>query len=65
MLLAVFGTALAVGRYRALLAFVIILLGFTWKSKKEEALLAGQFGEAFEEHHRHTGFFLPRFSGPS
>lgn len=64
MLLAVFGTALAIGRYRGLVAFVIILLGFTWKSKKEEALLAGEFGEAFEEHRRHTGFFLPRFSRP-
>jgi len=62
MLLAVFGTALAVGRYRALFAFVIVLLGFIWKSKREEALLAGQFGAKFEEHRRHTGFFLPKFS---
>ncbi len=62
MLVAVFGTALAIGRYRALVAFAIILLGFTWKSKREEALLAQQFGAAFKEHRRHAGFFLPRFS---
>jgi protein-S-isoprenylcysteine O-methyltransferase Ste14 len=62
MLLAFAGTALAVGRYRGIVAFAIILVTFTWKSKKEEALLAGQFGPAFEEHRRHTGFFLPRFS---
>jgi protein-S-isoprenylcysteine O-methyltransferase Ste14 len=62
ILLAVVGTALAIGRYRALVAFVIMLLAFTWKSKREEALLAGQFGSAFEEHRRHTGFFLPRVS---
>jgi protein-S-isoprenylcysteine O-methyltransferase Ste14 len=62
MLLAVAGTALAVGRYRGIVAFAIILCGFIWKSKKEEALLAGQFGPAFEEHRRHTGFFLPRLS---
>ena len=62
MLLAVAGTALAVGRYRGIVAFAIILAGFVWKSKKEEALLAGQFGAAFEEHRRHTGFFLPRLS---
>ncbi|MGD0956569.1 MAG: isoprenylcysteine carboxylmethyltransferase family protein [Candidatus Acidiferrales bacterium] len=62
MLLAIAGTALAIGRYRALVAFAIILLGFTWKSKREEALLASQFGAAFEEHRRRTGFFLPRFS---
>jgi protein-S-isoprenylcysteine O-methyltransferase Ste14 len=61
MLLAFAGTALAVGRYRALAAFAIVLLTFTWKSKREEALLAGQFGPALDEHRRHTGFFLPRF----
>ena len=65
MLLAVLGTALAVGRYRALVAFVVVLGGFIWKSRKEEALLAGQFGPGFEEHKRHTGFFLPRLSRPS
>jgi len=62
MLLAVAGTALAVGRYRGIVALAIILAGFVWKSKREEALLAGQFGAAFEEHRRHTGFFLPRLS---
>jgi protein-S-isoprenylcysteine O-methyltransferase Ste14 len=62
MLLAVFGTALAIGRYRALVAFAIVLACFVWKSKREERLLASQFGPAFDEHRRHTGFFLPRFS---
>lgn len=62
ILLALAGTALAVGRYRGIVAFVIILISLIRKSKQEEALLAGQFGEAFEEHRRHTGFFLPRLS---
>lgn len=62
MLLAVAGTAMAIGCYRGIVAFAIILAGFVWKSKREERLLAGQFGPAFEEHRRHTGFFLPRFS---
>jgi protein-S-isoprenylcysteine O-methyltransferase Ste14 len=62
MLTAVLGTALAVGRYRALVAFAAMLLGFIWKSTREEKLLASQFGPAFDEHRRHTGFFLPRFS---
>jgi len=56
------GTALAIGRYSALLAFAITLAGIVWKARREEALLASQFGEAFEEHRRHTGFFLPRLS---
>jgi protein-S-isoprenylcysteine O-methyltransferase Ste14 len=62
ILLAVFGTALVVGEYRALLGLIVIYLGFARKAKKEEAFLAAQFGPAFDEHKRHTGFFLPRFS---
>ena len=62
MLQAVAGTALAIGRYRALAAFAIILAGFIWKSKREEKLLGSQFGSAFDEHRRHLGFILPRFS---
>lgn len=61
MLVAVFGGALAVGRYRALAGFVLVLLGFVWKSRREEHLLAGAFGDKFKEHRRQTGFFLPRF----
>jgi protein-S-isoprenylcysteine O-methyltransferase Ste14 len=60
MLTAVLGTTLAVGRYRALVAFVLILLAFIAKSRQEEKLLDAQFGAAFQEHQRHTGFFLPR-----
>lgn len=62
MLLAFLGTAIAIGRYRALVAFAILLFALIRKSMKEEALLAGQFGAAFEEHRRHTGFFLPKLS---
>jgi protein-S-isoprenylcysteine O-methyltransferase Ste14 len=62
MLLAIVGTALAVGRFRALLAFAIILAALVFKSRQEERLLASQFGPAFDEHRRRTGFFLPRLS---
>ena len=62
MLTAVLGTTLAVGRYRALVAFVVILAGFIAKSRQEEKLLDAQCGPAFEDHRRHTGFFLPRRS---
>lgn len=60
ILLALLGTAVVIGRYRALLAFAIMLAGFAWKASREEALLAGEFGPAFDEHKRLTGFFLPR-----
>jgi len=62
ILTAALGTALAAGRGGALVAFAAMLAGFIVKSKFEERLLASKFGPAFEEHRRHTGFFLPRFS---
>ena len=61
LLLATFGTALLVGEYRGLLAVLLFLVGFTRKARKEESFLAAEFGPAFEEHRRHTGFYLPRF----
>jgi protein-S-isoprenylcysteine O-methyltransferase Ste14 len=62
ILLALAGTTLFIGRYRGLVALAIWLGGFIWKARREEALLASEFGPAFEEHKRVTGFFLPRFS---
>ena len=62
MLLALIGTVLAVGEYRAIVGFAVILLGFIKKATKEESFLQIQFGADFDEHKRHTGFFLPRFS---
>jgi protein-S-isoprenylcysteine O-methyltransferase Ste14 len=60
IIFALLGTALVIGRYAALLAFAIYFAGFCFKARKEEALLAGQFGPAFEEHRRGTGFLLPK-----
>jgi protein-S-isoprenylcysteine O-methyltransferase Ste14 len=62
MLTAVPGTTLAVGRYRALLASIVIRAAFIAKSRQEEKLLDAQFGPAFEQHRCDTGFFLPRLS---
>jgi len=62
LLLATLGTALLIGEYRGLLAVLMFLVGFTRKARKEEEFLAAEFGPAFDEHRRHTGFFLPRFS---
>jgi protein-S-isoprenylcysteine O-methyltransferase Ste14 len=59
LLLAVAGTALVIGQYRTLLALFVLWVGFTVKAKREEAILERQFGPAFDEHRRHTGFFLP------
>ena len=60
ILLAVAGTTLAIGEYRAIVAFAVIAIGFVVKARREESFLATQFGPAFDEHRRQTGFFLPR-----
>jgi protein-S-isoprenylcysteine O-methyltransferase Ste14 len=62
LLLAALGTGIALGEYRAFPVVLVIAVGFAYKAKSEEKLLAEHFGPAFEEHKRHTGFFLPRFN---
>jgi protein-S-isoprenylcysteine O-methyltransferase Ste14 len=62
ILLALGGTAMTIGEYRAVLGVALFLIGFVRKAKKEESFLAGEFGPAFDEHRRQTGFFLPRFT---
>ncbi|HUJ81552.1 MAG TPA: isoprenylcysteine carboxylmethyltransferase family protein, partial [Candidatus Acidoferrales bacterium] len=62
MLLALVGTVLVIGEFRAIIGFAIILLGFVKKARKEESFLQTQFGAGFEEHKRMTGFFLPRLT---
>ena len=60
LLLALAGTAIAIGEYRALVGFAVIAIGFVVKAKREESLLTKEFGPAFDKHRRQTGFFLPR-----
>lgn len=59
--LAAAGTAVAIDEWRGVVAIGLIVLGYWIKAKKEESMLAALFGEAFEEHRRHTGFLLPKF----
>jgi len=59
--LAALGGALAIDRWRCLLGVVLIILGYWIKARKEESMLTAQFGAAFEEHRRQTGFLIPRF----
>ena len=58
--LAAIGTALVIDRWRCVVGVCVIILGFVIKAKREEALLAAQFGEAFDEHRKRTGFLIPR-----
>ncbi len=60
LLLATLGSAVAIGEWRCLMGVCLVLAAYSIKARREEAMLAGQFGEAFQEHRRHTGFLLPR-----
>jgi protein-S-isoprenylcysteine O-methyltransferase Ste14 len=59
--LAAIGGALAIDRWGCVVGAGLIILGYWIKARKEESMLAGQFGEAFDEHRRHTGFLIPKF----
>jgi protein-S-isoprenylcysteine O-methyltransferase Ste14 len=59
--LAVIGGALAIDEWRCAAGVALIVAGYWIKAKKEESMLYAQFGEAFKEHCRHTGFLIPRF----
>ena len=60
ILLALAGTALTVGLYRALLGVALAVIVFLWKARQEDAWLARAFGEQFERQRQRTGRLLPR-----
>jgi protein-S-isoprenylcysteine O-methyltransferase Ste14 len=60
LLLAIIGTVLAAGEWRAVAALLLAWISFYQKARTEEKMLSQEFGAAFAEHCRHTGFFLPR-----
>ncbi len=59
--LAAIGGALAIDRWQCVAGVCVIILGFVIKAKREESMLSAQFGEAFEQHRRNTGFLIPKF----
>jgi protein-S-isoprenylcysteine O-methyltransferase Ste14 len=61
LLVAIVGTALTVGQYRALLAVILSFLAFWWKARQEDAWLSRAFGEEFERQRQRTGRLLPRW----
>jgi protein-S-isoprenylcysteine O-methyltransferase Ste14 len=61
LLLAMAGTALVVGEWRAVIAVLVALIEFSRKAAKEEALLSTEFNDDYEEYRKHAGFLTPRF----
>jgi protein-S-isoprenylcysteine O-methyltransferase Ste14 len=58
--LAAIGGALAIDDWRCVAGVCLIIVGYWIKAKKEESMLLAQFGEAFKEHRRNTGFLIPK-----
>jgi protein-S-isoprenylcysteine O-methyltransferase Ste14 len=59
VLLGLIGTALAVGKWRAVVAFFLILIVYIIKARTEEKLLTGQLGDAYQEYKMRTGMLIP------
>ena len=60
ILLAMIGTALFVGEWRAVIGGVLIFLAHWTKARREEELLASQFGQPYAEYRKRTGSLIPR-----
>jgi protein-S-isoprenylcysteine O-methyltransferase Ste14 len=61
LLLAMAGTALVIGEWRAALGVLLAIVELSRKAAKEEALLASEFGDQYREYRRQAGFLTPRF----
>ena len=61
LILAMAGTALVIGEWRAAVGVLLAIVEFSRKAAKEEALLATEFGDQYREYRRQAGFLTPRF----
>ena len=59
LLIAVIGSAMAVGTWDALIGIAVILLAFIFKLRREESLLTGEFGEEYLAFKRETPALVP------
>ncbi len=61
VLLGVAGTALVLGEWRGLLAFLLLFTNYWVKAEREERILSARFGQEFHDHQQQAGFLFPRF----
>ena len=59
LLLALFGTAVALGKWRGLVAVLLIFVVLLYKLKLEEKWMRAQFGESYETYSRHVSALIP------
>jgi protein-S-isoprenylcysteine O-methyltransferase Ste14 len=59
LLLAMFGTAINLGEVRGLLAVLLALLAWKWKSLLEETFMQQQFGDSYNIYRRQVKALIP------
>ena len=60
MLLAMIGTGLFVGEWRAIIGVLLVFAAHWQKARREEKLLASEFGPIYQEYCGRTGSLIPR-----
>jgi protein-S-isoprenylcysteine O-methyltransferase Ste14 len=59
LLLALAGTVIVVGRWRAVIALVVLLAGLIFKIGVEERFMTEQFGEAYARYRSQVAALIP------
>jgi protein-S-isoprenylcysteine O-methyltransferase Ste14 len=59
LLLAILGTAVAIGEWRSLIAFALITVGFVLKLKTEERFMSETFGEQYARYRAEVPALIP------
>jgi len=59
LLLAILGTAVAIGEWRGLIAFALITAGFVLKFKTEEWFMSETFGEQYARYRAEVQSLIP------
>jgi protein-S-isoprenylcysteine O-methyltransferase Ste14 len=59
LLLAMFGTALAIGEWRAVLGFAIVSVAWHFKSRTEERYMEEEFGDEYVRYRREVKGLIP------
>jgi len=60
VLLAIAGTALAIGEWRGLVALAVMTVNYLIKARREDRILASHFGEEFTAYKAQAGFLVPK-----
>src|SRR3954468_1947329 len=59
LLIAITGTALVIGEWRAVLALGFAIVGFMAKAKREEQIMTYEFGDEYVRYRSQTGMLIP------